>query len=200
MARRDDEVTPVSLLERLRDPQVSPDDWEAFVERYGRLLYRWCRRWGLQESDAQDVAQNTLMALVRQIGTFEYDARGSFRAWLKTVAYRCWTRAVDERARAVAARGGSSALEALTSTVAREDLADRFEAEGRQELLERAMERVRRRVATTTLEAFRLTAFEGLSGEETAGRLGLQPGAVYMARLRVQKLLLEEMRRLDPKT
>ena len=46
---------------------------------------------------------------------------------------------------------------------AREELADRLEAEFDLELLEEAGRRVRTRVAPHTWEAYRLTAIEGLS-------------------------------------
>src|SRR5207247_1745645 len=47
--------TSATLVARLR--QVPPDQaaWGEFTERYGRKIYGWCRRWNLQEADAQDV-------------------------------------------------------------------------------------------------------------------------------------------------
>ena len=46
-------------------------------------------------------------------------------------------------------------------------------------------------------DAFRLTALDGLSGAEAAERLGMKPGAVFVARSKVQKMLQEEVQRLD---
>lgn len=198
MSRAAESVTSLSLLDRLRDDATREAAWGEFLSRYGRLLYRWCRQWGLQQSDAEDVAQDTLLALVRQIKDFRYDAGGSFRAWMKTIAYRCWLRIVESRIRRGTAAGGSAALEALASVAAREDLARSFEAQARQELYEQALDRVRRRVEPTTWEAFRLCALEDLPGTEVGQRLGMRVGTVYMARCRVQKLLREEIRILDP--
>ncbi len=48
-----------------------------------------------------------------------------------------------------------------------------------------------------TWDAFRLTALEGLSGAEAAGRLGMKVAAVYVARSEVQKRLRDEVRRLE---
>ena len=53
----------------------------------GPLIHRWCRRWRLQEADAQDVAQDVLLKLHGRMATFNYDPSGSFRAWLKTLAH-----------------------------------------------------------------------------------------------------------------
>jgi RNA polymerase sigma-70 factor (ECF subfamily) len=60
-----------------------------------------------------------------------------------------------------------------------------------------ALARVQRRVWGNTWEAFRLQALEGLPGAEVARRLGMQINAVYTARSNVQKLLKEELRRLQ---
>jgi DNA-directed RNA polymerase specialized sigma24 family protein len=42
----------------------APDDpaaWSEFVECYGRTIYVWCRAWGFQEVDAQDVTQEVIL-------------------------------------------------------------------------------------------------------------------------------------------
>jgi len=48
-----------------------------------------------------------------------------------------------------------------------------------------------------TWSAFRLTALEGRSGAEAAAALGLSVAAVFMNKSRVQKMLREEVARLD---
>jgi RNA polymerase sigma-70 factor (ECF subfamily) len=52
-------------------------------------------------------------------------------------------------------------------------------------------------VAPSSWDAFRLTALEGRSGAEAASELGMQVTAVFKARSRVQKLLQDEVRKLD---
>jgi RNA polymerase sigma-70 factor (ECF subfamily) len=65
------------------------------------------------------------------------------------------------------------------------------------ELLEQALGRVRLRVQPQTWEAFRLTALDGLSGAETAARLGMPLTSVYKAKSNIQKLLESEVRYLE---
>ena len=79
-----------------------------------------------------------------------------------------------------------------------EDWVRLVEAESDWALLDRAMNRVRRRVQPKTWEAFRLLALEGRSGAEVAEQLGMTIGTVFMARSNVQKLMKEEVRRLSP--
>ena len=73
--------TSASLLARLRAAPADQAAWAAFVDRYGRKVYGWCRHWGLQEADAEDVTQNVLIELARQMAKFEYRTSGSFRGW-----------------------------------------------------------------------------------------------------------------------
>src|SRR6185436_8977534 len=81
----DASITRPSLLLRVRD--VNDDAaWSQFVEIYTPLVFGYCRARGLQEGDAADVAQETLRAVAKAIGKFEYDPqRGKFRNWLLTV-------------------------------------------------------------------------------------------------------------------
>src|SRR5262249_57310897 len=95
------------------------------------------------------------------------------------------------------ASGHPAAWEALTTTEAREDLLGRIEDEFDLELLELAMAEVQARVEPATWEAFRLTALEGIPAAEVATRLGKQIANVYVLRSNVQKLLKDEIARLQ---
>jgi RNA polymerase sigma-70 factor (ECF subfamily) len=156
----------------------------------------WCRRWGLQDADAQDVTQQVLLKLAGQMGAFAYDPGRSFRAWLKTLAHHAWRDFVDGQGRDGPV-GGEEARRLLESLPARDDLAGRLEEQFNHDLLEEAMARVRLRVDRRTWEAFRLLALDGLSGAEAARRTGLPVAHAFVARSRVQRLLREEVRRLD---
>src|SRR5262249_28760815 len=65
--------THVSLLGRLRRDPTNQAAWAEFVEHYGGKIYAWCRRWNLQEADAQDVTQNVLLRLAQKMRDFAYD-------------------------------------------------------------------------------------------------------------------------------
>jgi RNA polymerase sigma-70 factor (ECF subfamily) len=177
---------------RLQQAPADQAAWAEFLRRYGTRIHGWCRRWGIQEADAQDVSQDVLLKLVRAMQTFRYDPAQRFRGWLKTVAHHAWQDLA--RGRRVVAAGGDDPLQLLA---ARDDLAAGVEAAYEQELLERALERVRSRVRPQTWDAFRLTALEGVPGAEAAARLGMPVTSVYKAKSNVQKLLEAEVRELD---
>lgn len=192
-----DTQTSSTLLRRLRENPTDPSAWNRFADRYSALIYRWCRHWGLQEADAEDVTQNVLVELLRQMRNFVYDPAGSFRAWLRTVAYRGWCRFVEHRQRR---KTSGDDVDRLSTAEAYEDLLQNLIRESERETLEAAMGVVRLRVQPHTWEAFRMTALEGRSGNEVADALKMKIGAVFVARSKVQKMLREEIQRLDDDT
>src|SRR5262249_40015976 len=84
----------------------------------------------------------------------------------------------------------------LTSVEARDDLARRLEEEFDLELLEAAVQIVRRRVADRTWEAYQLTARDGRPAPEVAEILGMRGGAAYQAKSSIVQMLQAEVRRL----
>src|SRR5215472_1766187 len=85
---RDSLPTRSTLLSRLRD--LGDDaSWRAFFDTYWRLIYNVARKAGLAEADAQDVVQETVIAVARRIPEFRYDpAKGSFKQWLLLITRR----------------------------------------------------------------------------------------------------------------
>ncbi len=197
MSGPDNSITSLTLLGRLRQSPTDQRAWDTFVERYGPRVYAWCRRWRLQESDAQDVTQNVLLELARQMQSFVYQPSGTFRGWLRTVSHRAYCDFLSARQRATPGSGDDGVLAQLSSVEARQELLLQLEGEYDRELLDEATARVRLRIQPHTWDAFVLTAVEGLSGAEAASRLGMQVGTVYVARGKVQKMLQQEVRQLE---
>lgn len=189
--------TPVSLLGRLGRNPNDGAAWKEFVQYYGRTIFLWCRHWGLQDADAEDISQEILIEVARKMRTFIYDPARSFRAWLKTLAHGAWCDWLERHNRQVQGSGDTHVQHLLQTAAARDDLVHRLEQKYDAELLEVAQARVRLRIGARSWDAFRLLALEGRSGAEAAAELGMRVGAVYVARSRVQKLLQEEVRRLE---
>ena len=60
------------------------------------------------------------------------------------------------------------------------------------------MSKVRQRVNPQTWQAFQLLVNESKSGAEVTELTGLSRGSVYMAKARVQKMVMQELQELDP--
>jgi RNA polymerase sigma-70 factor (ECF subfamily) len=189
--------TSVSLLSRIRGSPSDPEAWREFVQRYAPKIYRWCRQWKLQEADAEDVTQNVLARLVAKLRTFEYDPALTFRGWLKTVTQHALCDFFEERRRPGLGSGDSAVALLLESVEAQTDLLAQLQEEFDHEVMEEALARVRLKVPERRWEAFRLTALEGLSGAEAGARLEMNVTTVFTSKCKIQKLVQEEIRKLE---
>jgi len=189
--------TSPTLLGRLRHSPTDQAAWEAFVARYAPKIFGWCRKWGLQEADAEEVTQGVLVKLAEKMRGFAYDPTRRFRSWLKTVTHNAWCNFLAGRRGAAIGSGDSRVQEWLQTVEARDDLAAQLEAEFDRELLDEAMARVRLRVPPPKWEVFRLTALEGLAGAEVGQRLTMKVVTVFAVRSKVQKMIQEEIRKLE---
>ncbi|MDB5389936.1 MAG: polymerase sigma factor [Planctomycetaceae bacterium] len=78
--------TRASLLIRVRD-SADQAAWCEFVEIYWPVIIRLARLRGMQQADADDVAQTVLLAVAKSIERREHDRQQSrFRTWLNRVA------------------------------------------------------------------------------------------------------------------
>ena len=181
-------TTPLSLLERARARQ--PEAWRQLVDLYRPLVLFWCGRQGVPAADREDVAQEVFAAAAAGLDTFHRDRPGdTFRGWLRAITRnlsRAYFRRTSREARAV--DGG--VLRNIPDPAPPPD--DDEEAEVGQ-LYRRALDLVRGDFEPRTWEVFWLTVVEGRSPAALAKELGVTPGAVRQAKLRVLRRLKEEV-------
>src|SRR5947209_3294109 len=91
MSTKPDKDTSKTLLERVQKFPADRDAWDEFARRYQPMIHAWCVKWGLQASDADDVAQDVLVKLLAAMRKFQYDPSRSFSGWLKIVTHNAWT-------------------------------------------------------------------------------------------------------------
>jgi RNA polymerase sigma factor (sigma-70 family) len=211
MAENSQLRTRQTLLNRLKDRE-DQTAWEDFFRLYRELIYNVAVKAGLTDPEAQEVLQETMLAVSRRIERFEVDpARGSFGAWLMRLTR--WRIADQFRKRrksaslAPAARAARPSLEdsGLTSTVNRiPDPAGAFEAgwqeEWQKNLAAAALERVKLQIGCKQYQLFDLHVLQNLSVAETAQTLRVSAASVYVAKYRVSKLLRKEIKSLQRQT
>ncbi len=192
MADIDSRSTHASLLFRLRDLHDT-GAWQLFVSTYAPLIYRYCRRQGLQEADTADVTQEVLSQVTRSIATFDYQPeRGRFRDWLGAVVRSKVARHHQNRARRKTAwtdQASSGALDEVIASEIDSEWADEFNAH----LLQVALERIKADFEETNWRAFEMVWIENKGSAEAASTLGMTPSAVYVSKWRVLKRLREEI-------
>ena len=186
--------TRESLIIRLRKADDNAA-WEEFVAVYRPVIVRLAMSRGLQHSDADDLAQQVLVSVVRKIPEWQSDdRRAQFRTWLSKVvrnaAINMLTRRRDDRG-----HGGTSALILINGEPA-DGCTDEhvLELEWRREAFRRASDQIRDEFQAATWEAFWLTAVEGVSAADAAQQTGKSVGAVYVARSRIMARLQQKLR------
>lgn len=181
-------VTNPSLLVRLRDPSDG-GAWETFSEIYEPLIFAFCRKRGLQEADARDVTQDTLLSVIRAIQKFEYDpAHGKFRSWLYRVIRSKLANHFSKSAKQVRGSGQTVVNQMLNEQPGVEE-EQAFDREAEQRVFEWACEKVRPEFEEKTWQAFHRVAVRQEKSNAVADALGMSVGAVYIAKSRVIKRL-----------
>jgi RNA polymerase sigma factor (sigma-70 family) len=195
-------TTRRSLVERL----ANWDDqrrWQEFFDTYWKLIYSAARKSGLTDTEAQEVVQETVITVAKNIGKLKYDpAIGSFKGWLLQVTR--WRIADQFRKREPEnAKRPRSADDRLTATIERVpdsrvvDLQAVWETEWKENLFEAAITRVKKKMEPKQFQIFDCYVRKEWPAQKVAERLGVNVGQVYLARHRVGALLKKEIRALE---
>ncbi len=185
--------TRASLLIRVRDP-ADQAAWHEFVEIYRPVILRLARQKGMQDADAEDVAQQALVAIAKAVEQREHDSRRArFRTWLNRVAQNAilnfLTRGKRDRG-----SGDSGMLAALHQQASADGPdSDLLRLEYRREVFRWAAWQVRKEFQPQTWEAFWRTAIEGEDCDAVAKQLGKNRGSVYAARSRIIRRIQEKV-------
>ncbi|MBM4095324.1 MAG: sigma-70 family RNA polymerase sigma factor [Planctomycetes bacterium] len=182
------------LLRSVR--QNDQEAWARMVSVYYPMAYGWCRRAGLQPSDAADVCQEVFAGIAAGIGAFRREKPSdTFRGWVRRITQR---RIIDFRQ-----RGGS--LPVPMGVGHSDDRLRDIPAGGmsdsgspqpnRQAYLRDALELARAEFENTTWQAFWRSTVDGVAGTDVARELAISANAVYLAKSRVLRRLREILRR-----
>lgn len=207
-AETPDDLIPTrgSLLNRLKDWQDN-ESWREFFDTYWRLIYGFALRRGLGHDEAQEVVQETVVAVARSIGKFQYDPKVcAFKTWLLGVTRSKIANQFARRARqhaapyveASASAGSTPVIHRIPDEQSRPwDTA--WDEEWQKNLMESAIQRVKRRVSIEHYQMFDLFVLKQWPAREVARTLGVTIGHVYVAKHRISRLIRKEVRTLEAK-
>ena len=175
------------------------DAWTEFVQIYRPVIYRMARRRGMQDSNAQDLAQDVLVRVAKSIERWEPQPGVRFRHWLRKVASNAILTAMSKSSRQQGV-DGSVADQMLANHPDTVDAKSELENETLRERYLRAAATVKSDVSPLTWQAFELTVIQGRDCQEVAKTLGKSLGVVYAARSRTLKRLKSEVQRTAGET
>lgn len=190
------EATRHSLLTRLKQAD-DHDGWQRFFDTYAGVIHSLALRSGLNAAEADDALQETLLSVAKEMPGFRYDpARGSFKSWLFQITRR---RIADQfRRRARHQRECDDAFDRVSEMPDpnSDALSEHWESEWRDNQLHLAVERVKRKVSPRQWQMFDLVALQHWPTERVCDFLGVNRAQLYMARMRVGRLLKSEIQSL----
>ena len=185
--------TSISLLNRLQQTDDSKN-WNRLVELYAPLLRAWLRKYDVQDSDADDIVQEVLAAVLKELPNFQHNQRiGAFRSWLRTIlANRVKLFWRSQKYRPVAT--GTSSLDDQLNQLQDDasEVSQMWNREHDEYVLQRLMKAVQPQFEAKTWQAFRRQVVEGEKANMLASELDMSLSSVYMAKSRVLSALRRE--------
>lgn len=194
--------TRQTLLSRLKnwDDQQS---WQDFFNTYWRLIYNVGLHAGLTETEAQEVVQETIITVARQMPGFRYNGgRGSFKGWLLHTTR--WRIQDQFRKRSPEFRAGVPEDENDSRTAEIEQVADPSDAVDvlwdeawERNLANAAIERARLQVSPKEYHIFDLHVLREWPVKRVADKLRVTQAHVYYAKYKVGRLIQREAKKLE---
>jgi RNA polymerase sigma factor (sigma-70 family) len=182
-----------SLISRLKrwDDQES---WNDFFQIYWRLIYSTAIDVGLTKVEAEEVVQETVISVSKAMPDFKYDReRGSFRGWLRGLT--SW-RIKDQLRK----RRDAESLDLATNLDGHvSELEQIWDREWNENLLNAALERVKRRVDTKQYQLFELYVIQEWPIRKIQSVLQVSAARIYLAKHRITALINKDIDHIKTK-
>lgn len=188
------EQTQYTLLQRATDLN-DEEAWAEFVEKYRHFINCVLIQIGVARDDLEDVSQQILIALTRDIGRYDRN-RAKFRSWLGTIVRNKANSYFRKHYRR------KKCLDEVTNNSVEQE---QFNSPAIEEVIEKewaayvgslAMKRVRKSFQGQAVEVFEL-GLDGYSTSQIAEKTNLTVATVYTLKKRVKKRLYLEIRSLS---
>lgn len=198
MAQKTEELIPTraTLLQRLKDWQ-DQSSWQDFFDTYWNLIYGVAIKGGLTRAEAEDVVQETMIAVAKHMPGFKYNpAIGSFKGWLMNLTR--W-RIMDQLRKRELHESSDDAAEGKLETEGNllgSDLEKMWDAEWEENLLAAAVAKARRRLDPKQYQIFDCCVNKNWEVEKVARMFAVPVNQVYVVKHRVAEAIKQEVERL----
>jgi len=191
-----------NLLDRLKNPE-DQEAWQRCNDLYSPLLFSVALKAGLRMTEAEEVRQQTLIALVKKMQTFKYDrSAGSFRSFLLHTAYWRIKDQLRKRQPQLQPLRDNPIVTDRTATVERIPdpkgfrLEEIWDEEFRNNLFQAALARAKRQVSAKNFQIFHEYVVNKRPTEAVARLFNVKPAAVHLVKCRVSQILKAELKNL----
>lgn len=186
------EDTRITLIERIQNPD-DKESWERFVAIYAPGIYRFCRSKGIGHSDAEDLSQEVMRAVLGSIGRFEYrEGKAKFRSWMYQITRNIINTHFGKQSRRLR-EDGSTVAQLAAENLSEDEEVRRWETDYRARLFEWATGEIKSEFNARIWEVFWRTAVEGEDPDAVARENEMSRAAVYVAKSRCLARLREKI-------
>jgi RNA polymerase sigma-70 factor (ECF subfamily) len=189
----------------------NPQSWNRLVDVWGKIVYGWCRKSGLEGAEADNIVQDVFIEIHKNIDTFEHE---SFRSWISAIAHNKMVDLYRKRQKQLMTAVGGSSANRRINAVASPANDHSSESSGqvvddetysqivkrilddpnnKPEIVRHVLGVIRSDFKEQTFRAFCRFKVDGLSAAEVADELGMTDAAVRRAVFRVRKRLKDEL-------
>jgi len=168
------------------------------VDIYQPWLLGWLGRQGLANTDAEDLVQDILLVVLKEMPYFRHNQRvGAFRSWLRTIAVHRLQDALRARRYRPVATGDGQVIEQMRQLEDPDSpLTAQWEREHDRHVVGRLLSLLEPDFQPATFEAFRRVMLQGQAPAAVAAELGISVNAVLLAKSRILGRLRQEARDL----
>jgi len=165
--------------------------WARLDALYRPFLGGWLRGHGFEDAEANDLTQEVLLTVVRDLGRFAHPGKpGAFRGWLRAISFNRARAAWRARRSRDGPVGGTEFQRALADWESPDgSLEAQWDRDHDRHILQQLLREAESFFGPTTLQVFRRLALDGASPEAVAAETGLTVAAVYLAKSRVLRRL-----------
>ncbi len=186
-------TTSLGLLERLKHARPDASEWRRLRDIYLPMIRHWLSRLPDLHHEVEDLAQEVLVVLFRELPSFERRRDGSFRAWLRQITVNRMFAFCKARRKQPLAMGGPETDQLLAQLAdPTSDLARQWDQDHDKHVFQKLLAIVEGDFEPRTWQAFTRFALEGRPAAQVAGELGLTESAVVQAKFRILKRLRAE--------
>jgi RNA polymerase sigma factor (sigma-70 family) len=206
-----DELIPTrwTLIRRLKNLE-DQESWREFFDTYWKLIYGVAIKAGLTHTEAQDVVQDTVISVTKNIAAFRADpAFGSFKSWLLNTTRWRITDQLRKRPREIPHRGGergstkttaATPVEARVPDPAGSHLEKIWDEEWERHVIEAALQKLKKKASSRNYQVFYLYAIKQVPPERVAAMLEIEVNQVYLIKHRLAKVFEEAIKAVETST